>query len=84
MIKGVVIKHKDLVIALPKPNRHHDVIKYMVEVLGIEPPVGSDGQGFYLDDGTYLNRKEAMKYETKEKLLITTNIRSQLYSEDLW
>ena len=47
-IIGVAIKHGDLVVGLPKPNRHHHVIKHLVKVLGINKPVGHKGQGFYL------------------------------------
>ena len=58
-IMGVAIKHGDLVIALPKPNRHHNVIRFMADTLGLNTPIGGGGQGFYLEDGTYLNRLES-------------------------
>ncbi len=88
-IKGVAIKHGDLVIALPKPNRHHNVISYAVQELGITPPVGcqtEDAQGFYLEDGTFFNRYQAWRHVVrcgfkKEKELMK---QLHLFSEDLW
>lgn len=87
MIIGVAIKHGDLVIALPRPNRHHSVINYMVHNLGITPPVGhqhEDGQGFYLADGTYLNRRQARQYAIDHKQCIEPENPLELFSEDLW
>lgn len=87
MIIGVAIKHGDLVIALPRPNRHHDVIKHMINVLGIKPPVGhqyKDGQGFYLTDGTYLNRRQARQYALDHKQCEKPDNPRELFSEDLW
>ena len=85
-ITGVAIKHGDLVICLPKPNRHHHVIKYMVKELGIIPPVGhSDGcQGFYLNDGTYLTRSEARALVVSTGQCLTPDHSVYLFSEDLW
>ncbi|MBE0438222.1 MAG: hypothetical protein IBX57_00450 [Gammaproteobacteria bacterium] len=83
-IIGVAVKHKDLVIALPKPNRHHDVILHLVDVLGVTPPVGHDGQGFYLEDGTYLDREEARIHALTTGQVKTTITGVDLFSEDLW
>ncbi|MDH4609735.1 hypothetical protein [Pseudomonas sp. BN102] len=53
-IIGVAVRQGDLVICLPKPNRHHDCIQYAVEVLGLKPPIGAPArdQGIYPADGT--------------------------------
>lgn len=74
MIIGVAIKYGDLLIGLPKLNRYHHVIKYMLEVLCIHPPIGhqyKDEQGFNLEDGAYLNRIPAHAY-TQETGQCTT------------
>lgn len=84
MIIGVAIKYGDLIIALPKPNRHHDCIRYAAETLGLAPPIGRKGQGFYLATGEYLNREDAMEYMKEyygQKITINPHI---LFSEDLW
>lgn len=87
MIVGVAIKHRDLVIGLPRPNRHHDVIRYMVDILKITPPVGhdqSDGQGFYTEEGQYLNRREAMVYAWKTGYVLKGLVSKELFSENIW
>jgi len=99
-IMGVAIKHGDMVMGLPRPYRHHHTLKYMIDTLGIEAPVGhqyEDGQGFYLEDGTYLNREQAREFAMSgavringEKvvntgvILDTCDHARELFSEDLW
>ena len=84
-IIGVAVKHKDLTICLPKPNRHSDCITYAIKVLNLKAPISSMDQGFYLSNGVYLNRKQAFVYikGTNQKLRnqLLTN---ELYSENLW
>ena len=77
----------DLVLVLPCPKRHHHVIKYGEDVLGLTPPIGApaDFQGFYTASGRYLNRKEALEHvkETGQPLR-NPNAINYLFSEDLW
>ncbi len=83
------------VYALPAPKRHHDIIRYLVEVVGLQPPIRG-GQGFLLSDGTFADRVRAMQvaceanqvskeiqavYEAKNGNLGDGAI---LFSEDLW
>ncbi len=86
MILGVAIKHGQLMICLPKPNRHHDCIKYAVDVLGLNWPLSCAGklQGFYTDTGKYLNRQRALGYVRKNGQLVNEDARCYLFSEDLW
>lgn len=87
LIIGVAIKHKDLVICLPKPMRHHNVIRYMIHTLNITPPVGHDrpdGQGFYLESGRYLNREEARQVALDSGQCKNPDHSIELFSEDLW
>lgn len=86
MIVGVAVKQGDLVIGLPKPNRHHNCIRYAVGILGLTPPIGAPAlnQGFYLADGTYLNREEAFEYAQKSGQIINPEAHKYLFSEDLW
>ena len=87
-IIGVAIKQGDLVIALKKPNRHHNVICHMVKEVGLDIPC-SGQQGFYLVNGKFLYRDEAMAYVKKYKSQMAPirnkNLNhSLLFSEDLW
>ena len=86
MIIGVAIQHNDLTVCLPKPNRHHDIIKYACDVLGLKPPICGKmtKQGFYLEGGTFLNRKDGLEYARKNNQLINKQAHTNLFSEDLW
>ncbi len=87
-IVGVAIKNAGKVWSLPKPNRHHNVIRHIVEVTGNGIKC-SDVHGFITDDGVFLNRCEAMVLARVNGQL---NRRPgaqfyqgpDLYSEDLW
>lgn len=85
-IIGVAVKQGSLMICLPKPNRHHDCIRYAVEVLGLKPPIGAAalGQGFYLADGTYLNRQAAFRHVKQVGQPHSPEANKYLFSEDLW
>lgn len=85
-IIGVAVKQKDLMICLPKPNRHHDCIRYAVETLGLTPPIGAPAlnQGFYTANGVYLNRERAFLYAKERGQIINPEAHKYLYSEDLW
>lgn len=86
MIIGVAVKQGDIVIALPKPNRHHHCIHYGASVLKLTTPIGAPAksQGFYLNDGTFLNREDALAYAKKHNQLINPGANAYLFSEDLW
>lgn len=85
-ILGVAIKQGDIFICLPKPNRHHDCIRYGVEVLGLKPPISGNfpDQGFYLENGKFLGRYEALDHAIAEKQIIHNVKLEFLTSEDLW
>lgn len=86
-IIGVAIKYGDLMICLPKPNRHHDCIRYAVEILGLDKPISTKCQGFYTSDGIYLDRKQAIVFINKfpHQLRDADAINhTKLYSEALW
>lgn len=96
MIVGVAIRNAEVIISLPKPNRHCDCFRYAFEVLGIECPklkIGAkrEHQGFITDKGVYLDRLQAMRHAKRcgQKLIKTDDeIKHKwshpLFSEDLW
>lgn len=87
-ITHVAIKYDGKVYALPKPNRHHDVIRMIAAENGIGIQ-GPDVQGFLDYNGLFMNRSGAYIRALKNGQL---NRRSgpgayngqDLYSEDLW
>jgi len=87
-VTHVAIKVRDEVYSLPAPNRHYHVIRHMVNELGFSTPI-IGVQGFLLENGTFVTRKEAMEiavangqYDKWHQLV--TGKRKLLYSEDLW
>lgn len=82
-IIGVVVKQRDMVIALPAPNRHHHCIWYMCDELNLRPPIVGE-QGFYLENGKFLSRKEAKVHATRNGQLKKETDTDELFSEDLW
>jgi len=84
-IVGVAIKYGDLTIALPKPNRHHNLIEYMGLTLGLLPPINATRNGgFYLASGKYLDRAKAKDYAMTIGQLPEDFKKKILTSEDLW
>ncbi len=89
-IKGISVWHKGIQYSLPKPNRHHNVIHYIHNLTGDygigaeQTPDGRDGQGFYLEDGTYLDRYQAAILAVESGQIDKTNWGKELFSEDLW
>jgi hypothetical protein len=81
-IKEAAIKDENgIVHTLPRPNRHHNILNLLFEQ-GIKSHL--DGQGFVLDDGTWVDRVTAAQIVLQngqcERLLSPPD----LYSEDLW
>lgn len=80
-ITHVAIRYAGETWQLPAPNRHHHVIR---AIGGIKGP---DVQGFADENGTFLNRRQAM---TLAMLNGQLNRRPggyqgpELFSEDLW
>jgi len=86
-IIGVAVRQGSITICLPKPNRHHDCIHYAVDTLGLKGPIGApaDDQGFYLEDGTYLNRKQAAAQVLSNGQELREKVGGRvLFSENLW
>jgi len=79
-ITHVAIKYDGKVYSLPRPNRHHHVIRL---IGGIH---GSDMQGFLDNEGNFLDRFEALQVALSAGQVIDpVNIRAhRLFSEDLW
>lgn len=89
MITHVAIQYNGRTYSLPKPNRHHDIIRLIYKETG-KGIDGPDVQGFLDNYGNFLNRYEAMDHAKQHNQLIRpenqTNIYngSKLFSEDIW
>lgn len=82
MITHVAIKHKGTVVSLPKPNRHHDVIR----LIGERIEAGDDCQGFLDEHGKFYRRAPALIEAQRCNQLLprATHPGGRLYSEDVW
>lgn len=82
-IVGVAIRHRGVVCALPRPARHHHVIRAIVAATG--DVVGGDSeQGFVTSDGRFLGRISARALAQDNRQTTAFQSPSHLFSEDLW
>ena len=71
------------VYQVPKPGRHHDVLRKM-RLMGLAP-VNGFTQGFVLSDGRFVDRVEAKAIAIAAvQLLERASGSRDLFSEDLW
>lgn len=87
-IACAAILHKGQALALPRPARHHTIIRWLS---GLVPerewPVCGGGreQGFLTSAGRYVDRKEAFAVAVSAGQCRADAPRSdELFSEDLW
>ena len=78
--------HRGKLYALPKPNRHHHVLKLIHED-GVEW-IGYCWQGFLDHTGKFIGRQEAVKIATRAGQIgiirPKTSPKHLLFSEDVW
>lgn len=76
--------HSGIVYFVPRPGRHHDVIKLMVKVYNRPIPITGE-QGFVLSDGSFADRVRAREVaEAAGQLLPRASKGKRLFSEDVW
>lgn len=89
MIVAAAIRRQGLVFTLPRPARHHDVMRAMF-AQGV--PAAGDGvdQGFLTDEGMFLRRAAALGHAIEaDQVKVDSDGRpkilgGELTSEDLW
>jgi hypothetical protein len=87
-IVGVAIQYDGATFKLPRPYRHHDVIR-MIAGLNAVGIAGPDVQGFVTNHNRFLDRIEALAMVKTNGQLAPGSIaqhpmRKALFSEDLW
>lgn len=85
MIVGVAIRStRGVVFSLPQPNRHHDVIRAIVERTKKHVPY-TWKQGFVDEDDKFYTRNQASRHAKKCGQISDNRFhRTELFSEDLW
>lgn len=85
-ITHVAIRFDGRLWSLPRPYRHHDIIRMIVE-LGAASRVDAmgDDQGFLDASGRYLRRGPALvSAQMNGQIIEGRGQHPQLYSEDVW
>jgi hypothetical protein len=83
----VAIRFRGIVYSLPAPNRHHHVIGEIIRLTGVETvDAPTDDQGFLDENGTFLNRHQALvSAELFDQLKPNEPVRyGMLFSENVW
>lgn len=86
MLTGVAIRFQGKIWTLPKPNRHHDVIRLIIAETGVTH-VDVDhqwDQGFVDETGRYYHRKAAWVHAELNDQLIRKPTGNVFTSEDVW
>jgi len=85
-VTHVAIIFQGVTYSLPAPNRHHDVIKLILEKTGASHVYGEE-QGFLLSDGKFARRKPALRVAIEAGQLKPDSLGAKLgklFSEDVW
>lgn len=87
MITHVAIRWREKVYSLPKPNRHHDVIRLIAEENNVSyVDAREDDQGFLDENGQFYRRRAALMHalmhnQVKDPKQVRLGM---LFSEDVW
>ena len=91
MITHVAIRFRDQVWSLPRPYRHHHIIRVIIWLSDHFGPgdvdcvdTHGDDQGFLTDSGQYLTRDQGEEHARACGQLNKPIIGGVLTSEDLW
>lgn len=81
----VAMRFKGQTWSLPRPFRHHDIIRLIVELTGVDSvdTIGDD-QGFLDASGAYLTRTQAQVNAELNRQIKSGQRVVRLHSEDLW
>ena len=81
-IVAAAIKHGELVCFVPRPGRHHDVIRKMAAA-GFPIPI-TGIQDFVTDEGQFVERRVALGIAEIAGQLLPDKGNGELFSEDIW
>ena len=86
MIVSVAIKFKGMILSMPCPNRHHNILHTYYDATGCKLDSSMEDQGFLTSEGLFVGREAALKIarDNKQLRLDREVIGERLYSENLW
>lgn len=82
-IAAAAMQKGALIVSLPRPNRHGDIIKCIVTDLSMEDAHDFD-QGFITSEGRYVDRREGAAIAIAAGQITELQCPPNLFSEDLW
>jgi len=83
MITHVAIVFRGETYSLPRPNRHHDVIRLIAEETDAKYIDGTEG--FLVDGVRFVERTEALRHALDVHQITAPKFQPHLlFSEDLW
>lgn len=83
MITHVAMIYQGKLWTLPKPNRHHNIIKLYYKTTGLS--LNEHKEGFLDDHGNFLDRTQALKHALNCGQIKEPKFQPDLlFSEDLW
>lgn len=84
IVAAAIIDHNGVPVTLPRPARHHDLIRAMAE-RGDPTPISGE-QGFVTSDGRFARRKAAAVIARRAGQVKAEDMQrsDMLFSEDLW
>jgi hypothetical protein len=82
-IVAAAVKEGEVVCSVPRPGRHHNVMRAMAAA-GIPIPIVGQ-QGFVTSEGRFVNRFEARDIaRAAGQIIQKTGPADELFSEDVW
>lgn len=82
-IVAAAVKEGEAVCSVPRPGRHHHVMRAMAAA-GFPIPITGQ-QGFLTSDGLFVNRFEARDIaRAADQIIKKTGPADELFSEDVW
>jgi hypothetical protein len=91
MITHVAIRFQDKLWSLPRPYRHHHIIRVIMYLDGkfgdgelTSVDTHDKDQGFLDHTGAYLDREQALKHAMACGQVVKGKWGEHLYSEDVW
>lgn len=87
-IEKAACVYKGVVYSLPRPARHHTVMRHIWDTVSDKAFIGPGAQGFVTNTGRFVNRRKALRIvKAAGQPQIdhpALNAGGQLFSEDLW
>jgi len=87
-IETAACVYKGTVYTLPRPARHHTVMRHIWDTVNNDAFIGPAAQGFVTSRGRFVNRRRALRIvKAAGQPQIdhpALNVGGRLYSEDLW